>query len=152
MTQLGSSWTENNSYVLCTLRLPITWVCIIFTLQQLHITLIWLEKPFTSWPATTNSKFETQVAHLMYNESHIVEDPTASFTFICSASSFGNMRATSPTSATRTSTLNHVSGIGVKWNLCSPPKSLIVPVATFWPVTPWIHEPHFLLHWELYQQ
>jgi hypothetical protein len=104
-------------------------LCIIFTLQQLHITLIWLEKPFTSWLATTSSKFETQVAHLMYRESHIAEDPITSF--ICSASSFGNMRATSPTSATRTSTLNHVSRIGVKWNLYSPPKPPIVSVATF---------------------
>jgi hypothetical protein len=57
--------------------------------------------------------------------------PTASFTFICLASSFGNTRATSPTIATHTSTLSHVSGIGVKWNLYSPPKPLIVSVATF---------------------
>ena len=45
------------------------------------------------------SKFETQVAHLMYCESHIAKDPTTSFIFICLASSFGNMRAILPTSA-----------------------------------------------------
>jgi hypothetical protein len=85
-----------------------------FYTTRTTITLTCLKKPFTSWPTTTSSKFETQVVHLMYRKSHIAKDPIASFTFICSASSFGNMRATSPTNATRTSTLNHVFGIGMK--------------------------------------
>jgi hypothetical protein len=61
----------------------------------------------------------------------MAEDPIASFTFVYSAASLANIRATSPCSATRISTLNQFSGIGMQWNWCSPPIPLIVPVEIF---------------------
>jgi hypothetical protein len=49
-----------------------------------------------------------------------------------SASSFGCMSVVSGNKASCTSTLNHFSGISLKWNLCSPVTPLTLPEATFY--------------------
>jgi hypothetical protein len=48
-----------------------------------------------------------------------------------SASSFGCMSAVSGNKASCTSTLNHFSGISLKWDLCSPATPLTLPEAIF---------------------
>ena len=78
----------------------------------------------------TSPKAACHNVNFKYFWSHIIHVPFTSFTTLKPSSSIGYINGTSGSIISRMSTLNHIGGMSLKWNLCTPGNPLILPTAT----------------------
>ena len=101
------------------------------------VALSWKEestedsKPLGTQCEETRCRRSLHIVIFRYFSFHIVDVPLMSSITFWSLASNGNMSATPFCKIFRTSTLNHISRMSRKWNLCFPSKPLILPTATF---------------------